>query len=337
MEKRATIKDVAKKAGVTIGTVSHVLNGTASISRETTERVRQVVHELGYVPNASARNMRKKHNRMIGLLVPKISNYYYSQLSSVFMNEAAKDGYTVMLLSYEYSLDREKEEIRNLIENNVEAIVIVNGSRDEESIRDAIDKKLKIVLADRRTDLADVPYVEFENKVEIIKAVRLLKQKGYRSVGFLSESLDLSNLQDRYEGYKLALQENGYEYRADYVYISDEFRQDHLEQGYCFIKKLLSEKTEEELPEAFFISSDMMALGIIKGMEESGYRIPEDFGIISYDDLQVAAFSRPALTTIRQDRHILGRTLWDITRKKVMGMEVENIRLPQKLVVRESC
>lgn len=114
--KRATMKDVARRAGVTIGTVSHVINGTAPISEETTARVREAIRALNYVPNLAARHMRRKEKRQIGLLIPKLDNNFYARIASVLMEDADQEDYTVLMLSYEYSSDKEKRGLVNMVQ-----------------------------------------------------------------------------------------------------------------------------------------------------------------------------------------------------------------------------
>ena len=132
--RRATMKDVARRAGVTIGTVSHVINGTAPISEETTARVREAIRELNYVPNLAARHMRRKEKRQIGLLIPKLDNNFYARIASVLMEDAYQEDYTVLMLSYEYSSEKEKRGLVNMVQNDTETIVIVNGEDDEKII-----------------------------------------------------------------------------------------------------------------------------------------------------------------------------------------------------------
>lgn len=335
--KRPTMKDVAQKAGVTIGTVSHVLNGTATISDKTTLRVRKAMEELDYVPNSLARNMRTKDNKMIGLMVPKLTNSFYAQLASVFMDQANQDDYTVLLLGYEYSLEQEKKELNSLVQNNVGTIIIANGYNDEIYIRDLLSKNVRVILADRRTAMKDVSYVEFNNIDVMAEAVGLLRKKGYQSVGFITEPLTLTNLSDRFTGFQKGMEENGYTYREEHVFVSDAFRLNHVKNAYLYMKRLLEERRREELPEAFIASSDLLAIGIMRAIHENGYTIPKDFGIIGCDNLQISGYLQPALTTINQDGVMLARELWRMTKDRNSGRMMENVVLKQELIIRESC
>lgn len=336
-KKRTTIKDVAKRAGVTIGTVSHVINETASISEQTAERVREAIKELDYVPNNAARNMRVKDKKVIGLLIPKLSNNFYSGIISSFMERASRENYVVLIVSYEYSLQKEKEAISTLIQNNVGVVIVFNGNDDEEYIKSMLNKDVGVIFADRRSDMEDVSYVEFENKKVMSETVSYLKEKGYKNIGYISEPLTIINVRDRYEGYMKALDEHGYEYKAEHVYISESFIKDHMKNGYLYMKKLLDEKKREELPDAFIASSDSLAIGVIKAIREKGYKIPGDFGVVGCDNIDFGIYVEPPLTTINQDKNDMEEGMWKLIENLEAGKEPKHITLEQKLIIRESC
>lgn len=335
--KRATIKDVAALAGVTIGTVSHVLNQTAPISAETSRRVHDAMKELDYVPNVMARNMRSKKNHVVGLMIPNLKNNFHARIASSFVELADQKQYVVHILGYEYSLEKEKNELRSLMEYNVGTVVIVNGWNDEEYIKELLDKGIHVILADRHSNLDGVTCVEFENHSALKDAVALLKERNYDSIGFISEPLHLTNLQDRFQAYRKGLIENGYDFCPEHVFISENFCLNSMENGYLYVKKLLKERKREELPQALIASSDLLAIGIQRAIFEAGYRIPEDFGLIGCDNLQISGFVHPGLTTIMQDCDLLDQELWNVIYRQSHGEKVENIILPQKLIVRDSC
>ena len=337
MRKRPTVKDVAERAGVTIGTVSHVINGTAPISEQTMRRVRQAIKELDYVPNSAARNIRKKESNLVGMLVPKITNDFYSLMASTFMDEADKENIMVMLIGYGYSREREERVLHSLLEADVGTVIIVNSFGDDDNIRYLVKRGIRVILADRRTSIRGVSSVEYDNKQVLFEVMEHLRKKGYGSVGYLSEPLTINNLMDRFEGYRLALEKNGYEYRENHVFISDAFHQNHMENSYWYTKKMLREHRREELPEAFIASSDMIAIGAMRAIREEGYEIPGDFGIAGFDDVEISSYLQPALTTVRQDRVLMGKELWRLTKAGREGMPVEKVHLPQELMIRESC
>lgn len=334
---RATMKDVANRAGVTIGTVSHVINHTASISQETTRRVLEAISELHYVPNTMARNMRSKTNHRVGLMIPNLNNNFHARIASTFVDLADRNQYIVYIMGYEYSREREQKELRSLMAYNVGTIVIVNGCGDEDSIRELVDRGVDVILADRRAQIEGVSYVEFENRTIYRQAVQMLREKGYRSIGFISEPLTLTNLKDRFLGYQEGLKENGYAIRDEHIFISERLCLDNTRNGYYYMKELLEQRSREELPDAFLMTSDLLAIGVLRAITEAGYQVPKDFGIVGCDNLQISGYMQPRLTTIMQNRELLCDELWKMILAKDKGEKVENIVLPQHLVIRESC
>lgn len=336
-KKRSTMKDVARQAGVTIGTVSNLINQKGVVAEATARKIERAIQELEYVPNFAARSIRAKKNRMVGLLLPNLTNHFYSRIAGSFVEQAEGAGYMVLIMGYEYSLDREKRAMKGLFENNVGTIVIANGHDDEKYIQRYMRQGIRFVLADRRTELSGVSYVEFDNLSVMGEVIRLLKGKGYRRIGYLSEPLELTNIRDRFDGYCRAMKEYGYPCRNEDIFITGRLCLNKTENGYLFVKELLSEKTKAELPDAFIFSSDLAAFGGMKAIQEAGYRIPEDFGIVGCDNLQMSGFVSPRLTTINQDRKRMGEELWKVVRAKSEGRNPANVKIGQQLVVRESC
>lgn len=334
---KVTMKEVASKAGVTIGTVSHVINGTASISNETKKRVLKVIKELNYIPNPMARYMRSKKSHMIGLLTPNINNYFHSNIASTFIDEAGREGYSVLILGYNYSLEGEKRAIASLLEYNVDAIVIANGYDDETYIKQILERDVSVILMDRNTTMDNVYYIQYDNKKVIYEIVSRLKNKGYKSIGYISEPLKLVNLEKRYKNYLEALSEFDYNINTKHVFISDKLRMDNIRNGYIYMKEILKTHSKEDLPEAFIVSCDLTAIGVMRAINEAGYSVPEDFGIVGCDNIDVAGYTKPRLTTINQNQVLMGKELWKMVKQCCEGKKAQNITLKQELIIRESC
>lgn len=336
IEKRVTLREVAKRAGVTIGTVSNVINNPEVVAESTLQKVNEVIENLNYIPNNNARNMRLKINKTVGLLIPNISNNFYAKIITTLVSCADRDGYTLLILSFEYSPQKEKKALLSLYEKNVQTIIIANGYGDEEELKNYIAKGISIILIDRRTEVKHVSYIEFENSAVVDEAVELLKNKGYKSIGFISEPLNITNIRDRYNSFKKALLKHGYVYNQNHVFISEQLCLNNAENGYLHMKKILEERKREDLPESFMISSDFQAIGVQKAIQEKGYRIPEDFAIIGCDDISMTRFMTPQLTTIHQDRERISLEAWEMVKRIHKGKEVNNKVLSQHLVIRES-
>ncbi|MDC7288971.1 LacI family transcriptional regulator [Blautia schinkii] len=336
--KRVTISQVAEKAGVTIGTVSHVINGTATISKETTQRVYSAIRELDYTPNVMAKSLRSKKNYTIGLMIPNLNNSFHSKVASAFLDKAYENGYGVQIHGYEYSLERERRELKRLEGNNIGTVIIFNGHDDEEEIKHFLKNGITVVLADRSTALSGVPYIEYDNTKVMLDIVRMLKEKGYQRIGFISEPLYLTNLQDRYQGYQEGLKTCGYRFDEKYVFMRKELCLDNLRTGYQYMKELLTTYKKEDLPDAWISSSDLLAIGIMRAMKECGFSVPRDFGVVGFDNTEISGYVNPRLTTVSQDQQLLGEELMKMVIRISNGeKKIDNICLQQSLVIRESC
>lgn len=337
--KKATMVDVANRAGVTIGTVSHVINKTAPITEETTKRVMEAIKELDYKPNSIARALRTKKSYVIGFLLPDVTNEFYSPVMSSFIDSAHGDGYTVLVVSYQYSSKREAIEMERLADKNVDGILLFNGFDDLALLKRMKHEGMPIVIADRRIDELEFPTVEFGNTETVATVVDMMAKKGYRRIAFLSESARLRNLNDRYEGYKEGLRRNGLEFDPTLVHISEELEMNNLQRGYSYIRNVFENAEKSELPDSIFATTDLLAIGAIRALKEAGYRVPRDIGVVGFDNINMADFVEPKLTTVEQDKELMGREAWRIMKLTLdkKGKETPHEILPQKIIIRESC
>lgn len=338
-KRSTTMMDVAERAGVAIGTVSHVINGTATISDETKSKVDRAIRELGYKPNSFARSLRKNQSKMIGLLIPDLMDEFYCSISRSFIDFAYKKGYTVMLSSFQYSFEREKQEFDVLINRQVDAIVLFGGVNDEQFIDSFSEDSIPIILCDRRSKSQKFSAVEFDNEVALRQIVELLKKKGYTKLGYVSEPLEQTNLNDRFLGFKIGLFEQGLKFFPEYIFICEDLRLDKISNGYAFMKRLLEQYPKESLPDVFITTSDLIAIGLIGALNETGYHIPTDFGVVGFDNLSVSPFISPALTTVAQDSQMIAKVVWDVTcdtLEEKLDKAIQ-MKLKNEIIIRESC
>jgi DNA-binding LacI/PurR family transcriptional regulator len=337
--KPSTIIDVAKHAGVTIGTVSHVINGTAPITEKTKKKVRKAIYELNYKPNSMARSLRMNKSKMIGLLLPDIMNEYYAVIARSFTDSAYGEGYSVMLCSFQYDLNREKLELDVLLDKRVDAIVLFGGSNADEKLLSKIRKQgIPIILGDRSFENGIFPSLKFDNEAMVKKIVEVLKDKGYRKIGFVTETLTMTNLQDRYNGYLAGMSGQGLEINKQFIYTKKELQMDKLDNGFLFMKRLLEKNSKSELPEVFIATSDLIAIGMMGAIKEAGLNVPQDIGIVGYDNISIASYVSPKLTTVMQDGKTIGTAAWDMTYQvlKKKASYIPHLVFEQKLIVRES-
>jgi len=336
-KKKVTMKEVAAAAGVTIGTVSHVINGTASISEKTKEEVWRVIKEMGYSPNPMAQYMRSKRSRIIGLFVPDLTNHFFAKTASVFTQLAYKNGYTVLILENSYSPEKEKQNVQILIRNYAEAAVVLCGFLDDSQADKLLEKNIRIVYADCMSNHKNISYICFDNHVVMSQIIAYARKKGYSSIGYFSEPLILNNLITRFDSFREALKENGIPYREDHIFLSERLTKDHLRNGYAYMKEILQTSDIAQLPKLWITSSDLSAIGAIRALKEAGIRIPEDMAIIGWDNLEISENIFPSLTTVHQDQAELGEKSWQLIFGLLNKKNPENIILNQKIIFRQSC
>lgn len=333
---RATIQDVANEANVTIATVSHVINGTAKISPETTERVNKAIRHLNYRPNLHAQALRKPCAKSIGYLVPDITTNFYSNFFSCFVSYAYDAEYSVSAINFQHNPKYEIAEIQNLIAKNVDAILLYNGFDDDAGLEIINQAKIPLILLDRHQE--GFSCISFDNTHTIERLIRLLKSSGYTRIGYISESVIIQNLNDRYIGFLKGMQGNGLEADMRNILINRQPQIDNLSIGYRLMRERLASAEPQSLPEIFIASSDLIAFGAMRAMREASLIIPDDISIIGCDNIQMTEYVEPPLTTVQQSYADIAAAAWE-----VLGILLENpecqpvIRtLPQHLMIRQS-
>ncbi len=332
--KKVTMEDVAKIAGTSVSTVAHVINHTAHITPERAALVEQAIKELGYKPRAKA--SLNKGQRTIGVFTPEISNEFYARAIQSIFTEAWEHDYAVMVCSMQHHHKAEASYIRSLIQSGVCGMIFFGGaSADERQVIDAA-KRVPVVLGDHKLPNANVDCVGTDNEITLRRTIAKLAKAGYKRIGFVCEDLIMSNSQERYNGFKKGMKENGLSIDEDWVLLRQELRLSKLENAYIIFNEIL--KKQEILPEAFICTSDLIAIGVMAALKQNGYRIPRDVGIVGFDDISIAAYTDPPLTTIAQDMRQLGRTCFMtlLNRMEEKNLAPRDIIIRTKLTTRES-
>ena len=184
-KRKVTIRQVARRAKVSVGTVSNYLNGTAVVSKDRSERIQEAIDELDYIPDMLASSLRRKSSRDIHVLTPNLNNGFYTNIISSFMNYAYQAGYTTHISGYEYSSEMEKRHLRSLETSKPGTVVIIfNGYNDETEIKRLIKKDIHVILADRQNMIQNTSGIRFDNHEVIYEIIEFLKEKEYKSVFF---------------------------------------------------------------------------------------------------------------------------------------------------------
>jgi LacI family transcriptional regulator len=331
----ATIKEVARRAKVSVGTVSNVLSGAVPVSSRLTRRVMAAIRELDYHPNYVARSLKTRQTMMLGMVIPDITNPLFPLAVRGAEDAASERGYLLIAFNTDDHLERERQVLSVLRSRRVDGalLVLAPNPGDYSHIENTIAAGIPIVCLDRIPPRMALDSVSVENVAGAREAVRHLASMNHREIAILNGPLTLANAQDRLRGYKEALAEAGIAPRPELVRQGD-FR---IESGYAAGRQLLA---LENRPTAVFAANAMMALGLLEALDECGLRCPEDLAIVAFDDLPLAAAFRPRLTAVSQPVYDIGHRGAELLIQRLEG-ELEDpapvkVRLRPELKIRES-
>jgi LacI family transcriptional regulator len=326
----ARIKDVAAHAGVSVATVSRVLNSNPSVTEETRERVYAAMAALNYRPNALARSLRTEATKTLGLIIGDILNPFFTELARAVEDEAREAGYTVVIGNADERADQQDHYVRTLLEHRVDGLLICPTAEVTPLVEELAQGDLPLVFLDRTIPGMDVPSVRVDGTQAIRELVVHLRALGYRRVAFISGPGILSTGRERTEAFLAAAEENGLAVPEEYVRVGD-FR---AGSGQALTSALLD---LPEPPEAIFLGDNLMALGALEEVRMRGLRIPDDVALASFDDVPWFAHIHSPMTAISQPTAELGRRAVRVILDSLHGKPAESVVLPASFVVRESC
>ncbi|EJY0697591.1 TPA: substrate-binding domain-containing protein [Vibrio parahaemolyticus] len=329
----ATMKDIAKLAGVSTSTVSHVINKTRFVSEEISERVNNAAKELNYyAPSALARSLKVNRTKTIGMLVTTSTNPFFGEVVKGVERSCYHKGYSLILCNTEGDNERMRQSINTLLQKRVDGLILMCSSLEGERI-DVFERypDIPVVVMDWGPMLFTSDKIQDNSLRGGYLAAKYLIDCGHTEIGCITGPLIKHQAQMRYEGYKRAMNEAGLEFNANWIIESDF----ECEGGYQAFKKMTERGT---LPSSIFVSNDMMAMGVINAANELGIKVPDDLSIIGYDDIHIAKFMSPSLTTIHQPKYRLGQAAVEtlVRRLDDKSNEAQVVQLEPTLVVRNS-
>jgi len=330
-----TIKDVAKKAGVSLSTVSLVLNHKKNVSKETVKKVQQAIHELDYHPRRSAQGLASKKSGNLGFI---LTNDHFSRAepfyTKIFLGsefEARKHNYYIILTTVEQNFNR-KTIPRLLLERNVDGVILA-GKVPDGLIHYIQQIDLPIIFIDYFPANGNYPAVLIDNIAGAKQAVKHLIKKGHNQIAFVGGDLSHPSIQERFLGYKQALEEAKISYNDNLVIIDEDYPGD--KNGYSALCKLQKKKAQFT---AIFAANDAMAFGCMRCLKEKGVKVPGQIALVGFDDVDVAWQMEPQLTTMKVDKEDMGalavKNMVNMisTHKKSLG----KILVPVELIIRNS-
>jgi len=300
-----TIKDVAKKAGVSVATVSYVINGTRNVAPETAARVRAAMEELSYHPNAVAQSLRTRTTHVIGAVISDISNPFFATLIRGAEDCARENGYSLLICNTSEKLENELVYLQLLSRKRVDGMIIAPTGKNDGLIKDLIERGMQIVFIDRKVEGVAAPAVLSENEEGAYQATRYLIEQGHRKIGIVLGLPHVSTTTERLHGYERALAEAGI--AADPSLIV--YGHSQVEGARKASVTLLD---RADRPSAVFATNNLMTIGLMMAIHDLELRCPQDVSVIGFDDFDWAAAFNPPLTTVAQDPYLIGERAVEI-------------------------
>ncbi|HZY81714.1 MAG TPA: LacI family DNA-binding transcriptional regulator [Cyclobacteriaceae bacterium] len=292
--QKVNIVDIAKEAGVSISTVSRVLNGKAEefrISEKSQQKIRETARKLNYVPNQFAANLKSGKSNTIALLIPSLSNPFFADIASEINAEVRNRGYITVIGDSDESNDIENEELMQMQSRNIEGLVIAPCNQNWTDLKKLYDQGLPIVCIDRYFENLDIPFVSTDNYEGAVMATKHLLENGHRNIACIQGVPESVPNKSRIRGYEEAMRAAGIK---NYRIVGDEFT---VQNGYKEMKLLLQQK---ERPTAVFTLSNTIAIGCMKALREENLSVPEDISLITFDDHPFLDYLASPLTCVTQ-------------------------------------
>ncbi|AGT33638.1 hypothetical protein M493_17145 [Geobacillus genomosp. 3] len=329
---KITMKDIAKEAGVSVATVSHVINGTKRISEEKEKRIWETIKKYNYVPDARAKQLRLQKTKTAALVVSSLPDSYVTGFVNAVGMRARELGYHLLFVNTNENLEHEKETIHLLSSHMVDGIILSPSQSDISYLQTYIDQHLPIVLVNRYDPkITNIPRVVADDFQAGYDATIHLLQHGHKHIGVIYGVPNVSTTNQRIEGYKTALQEHGVPFNEHYL----EMGYATVEGGYNAVKTLLNRHQEIT---ALFVLNDAMTIGALKGIHSLLLKCPDDIALIGFGDFEAASVTDPPITNIYLPPDTIGRTAFDILINRINNPNYcKSVSLPTSLIIRKSC
>ncbi len=334
-QSNATLESISKHLNISVSTVSRALNGKSEkyrISKKTTELILEAAKEFNYEPNQLARGLRLQKTNTIGIIVPDITNPFFSKIVRWIENAARDNGVSILISDSNEKTEFEKSSVQLFANRKIDGIIISPVGEESEHLEKAGSKNIPIVLIDRLFNDLNFPFVGSNNFEGSKEAINYFIMNGHKRIGFIQGICDTSVNQARVNGYIHSLNENNIPLDRSLI-VGNSFGE---ESGYIETKLLLNAKKKIT---AIFAASDQIALGAIKAIREENLRIPEDISIISFDDQPYSGYLSTPMTTVAQQGKEIGtiafKLLTDMIRTGILN-DNNKIQLPTKLIIRDS-
>jgi LacI family transcriptional regulator len=331
----ASINDVARRAGVSISTVSRVMNNHPNVSEEKRKAVFKAIADLNYVPNALAQGLVKKATNTIAVLIADITNMFYANLLKSLEDRLNDKGYYTIIGNTEWNPEKEREYIHYMLQKQVDGIVLASTTLENEDFKKLSLRGIPLVVLDREVNIDRVDRIRIDDYKGGYQATEHLIKAGYRKLVHFSGPRGISSAEDRKKGFFQCVKDYNLS-EEKYMVIPGCFTE---ECGVQNMEQYLEEYSIKE-PVGIFAANDAMALGVLKVLNEQGVACPDRVGVVGFDDITFARYSNPPLTTIKRPIKEIGKIVVDTILDRIENQGQEhfhrNITLDVRLVIRES-
>jgi DNA-binding LacI/PurR family transcriptional regulator len=334
---KVTIKDIARHLNVSTATVSRALRDMHDIHPDTKKAVLDLAKEWDYQPNQMALNLVKSKTKTLGVIVPNLNYYFFSEVLSHIEDAAHAEGYSVLIGQSKESFDREKNNVEDLMHGQVDGVIISlsRETTEVEHLQHLQRRGIPLVFFDRHTDLVEAPSVIVDNRKAAKNAVDHLIENGYKRIAYLAGPTNLLISNQRLMGYQDALREAGFDFFAHHL-----LHNDFTPEKTCANVKALLDMADP--PDALLCVSDRIAFTAIHFIKTSGRKVPDDVGVVSFNDDPMCALFTPSLTSVAQPISDFGKQTVQLLLRQIKLQQIgealppETVVLPTELKIRES-
>ncbi|KEO84480.1 substrate-binding domain-containing protein [Tumebacillus flagellatus] len=327
-----TIYDVAREAGVSMATVSRVLNGTAVVKEETKAKVQAAIEKLGYRPNAVARGLASKRTKSIGVILPDVSDLFHAEVLRGIEDIATMYQYHIILTNSDAREDREVDLVGTMWEKQVDGLIFISEKITPKIVKTFESAQLPVVLCATEDPEHRIPSVAIDNKQAGTDATRYFLNLGVDKIVFLGGPTSQPVTMERLAGYEKALADAGHEFNPAYVIHA---RDSHYQAGYDVSNEFLNSGLKAD---AVVATSDELVLGFLNAVRDRGGKAPDDVMLLSFENTRLTTIVRPELTTIAQPTYDLGAVSMRLLTKLLNDEAIEEytVRLPHSILERTS-
>ena len=331
-KKDITIKDIAREAGVSIGTISNFLHKREIVSDRLAEKIEKAISKYDYRTNVAASSLRRNKTRLIGIIIPDSSNLVFSYIIREIEKHAHQEGYSVVVCNSNYDVKTEIEHINILKSRNIDGLILMPTKEDKNIFKYLDLKRTPAVIIYRQINGLEIDYVMADTNKAMIDVVDYLYGLGHKKIAYIDRETELVHSRRRLEGYKKGLEKNGLGFDRSLYFKGRGFM---MEDGYRDMKKIFK---LEKKPTAMVVFNDNLAIGVMKAISDRGLRVPDDFSVIGYDNSYIDAYLQPSLTSVTLERKKIALNSFKILLERMKGNwgKLENPLISASLVIRKS-